>query len=238
MKQFILDPGVVDLFPDVQINVMTLQGIDNHIQADKLDYFQTLLDEGTKAAQQFITVEPFRENPVVDQWRQAFRQFKTKKGARATTEALLKRVSQGKTFSPIMPLVDIYNSVSLKYGASCGGEDVDAIVGDMHQGIAKGGESFLPYGETEDMPALSGEVCYLDNKGAVCRCFNWRESQRTELTEATTNPILVIESINREQAKRADSAIIELQKLCDDFFKVEGTLQKVTADNRAVVISE
>lgn len=236
MKKLILDPQVVDLFPDVQINVMTLVGIDNHVQTDKLAYLQKLLDEGTQAAEQYITVEPFRKNPVVDQWRQAFRKFKTKKGARATTEALLKRVSQGKTFSPIMPLVDLYNSVSLKYGASCGGEDVDAIAGDMHLGVAKGGESFLPYGETEDMPALPGEVCYLDDKGAVCRCFNWRESQRTELTEATRNPILVIESINKKQAERSDAAMAELQQLCEDFFTVKGTVQKVSGAQREVQI--
>ncbi|MBV0930949.1 hypothetical protein KTE19_09600 [Lentilactobacillus sp. IMAU92037] len=236
MKKLILDSQVVDLFPDVQINVMTLAGIDNHVQADQLAYLQKLLDEGTQEAEQYITVEPFRKNPVVDQWRQAFRKFKTKKGARATTEALLKRVSQGKTFSPIMPLVDLYNSVLLKYGASCGGEDVDAIAGNMHLGVAKGGESFLPYGETEDMPALPGEVCYLDDKGAVCRCFNWRESQRTELTEATRNPILVIESINKEQAERSDAAMAELQQLCEKFFNVKGTVQKVSGAQREVQI--
>ncbi|MSE22771.1 hypothetical protein GKC44_16375, partial [Lactobacillus parabuchneri] len=82
--------------------------------------------------------EPFRDNPVVAEWREAFRKFKTKKGARSTIEALLKRVSHGKIFSPIAPLVDIYNSQSLKYGVSVGGENVDAIVGDMHLGEAKG----------------------------------------------------------------------------------------------------
>ena len=55
-----------------------------------------------------------------------------KKGARASIEALLKRVSQGKTFDPINPLVDIYNSVSLEYAVPCGGEDLDQIAGQMH----------------------------------------------------------------------------------------------------------
>lgn len=83
---------------------------------------------------------------------------------------------------------------------------------------------------------LPGEVCYLDDKGAVCRCFNWRESQRTELTEATRNPILVIESINKEQAERSDVAMVELQQLCEDFFTVKGTVQKVSGAQREVQI--
>lgn len=238
MKKFILDPKTIELFLDIHIDVMTLHGIDNHVNEKDDPYFQKLLDEGTEAAEQFITVEPFRDNPVVAEWREAFRKFKTKKGARSTIEALLKRVSHGKRFSPIAPLVDIYNSQSLKYGVSVGGENVDAIAGDMHLGEAKGGESFLPYGETEDMPALSGEICYMDDKGAVCRCFNWRENQRTELTEDTTNPIIDIESINEDQAARSDVAIREIQRLCKEYFGVEGQLQQLNAENPEIVIAK
>jgi len=42
------------------------------------------------------------------EWRQAFTKFKTKKGARSSIEALLKRVSQGREFNLINPLVDIF----------------------------------------------------------------------------------------------------------------------------------
>lgn len=238
MKKFILDPKTIELFPDIHIDVMTLHGIDNHVNEKDDPYFQKLLDEGTEAAEQFITVDPFRDNPVVAEWREAFRKFKTKKGARSTIEALLKRVSHGKRFSPIAPLVDIYNSQSLKYGVSVGGENVDAIAGDMHLGEAKGGESFLPYGETEDMLALPGEICYMDDKGAVCRCFNWRENQRTELTEDTTNPIIDIESINEDQSARSDVAIREIQRLCKEYFGVVGQLQQLNAENPEIVIAK
>lgn len=238
MKKFILDPKTIELFPDIQIDVMTLHGIDNHVNEKDDPYFQKLLEEGSQAAEQFITVDPFRDNPVVAEWREAFRKFKTKKGARSTIEALLKRVSHGKRFSPIAPLVDIYNSQSLKYGVSVGGENVDAITGDMHLGEAKGGEFFLPYGEEEDMPALPGEICYMDDKGAVCRCFNWRENQRTELTENTTNPIIDIESINPDQAARSDIAIKTIQRLCKDYFGIEGQLQKLNAENPEIVIAK
>ena len=43
------------------------------------------------------------------EWRQAFTKFKTKKGARSSIEALLKRVSQGRECNLINPLVDLYN---------------------------------------------------------------------------------------------------------------------------------
>jgi DNA/RNA-binding domain of Phe-tRNA-synthetase-like protein len=178
-----------------------------------------------------LTDDTFRLNPVVDQWREALRKFKTKKGARSSIEALLKRVSQGKSFSPINPLVDIYNSISLKYGTPCGGENVDKMDGDLHLGMAKGGEGFRPLGDDEDSPALEGEIIYYDQTGAICRCMNWREAQRTMLTEDTTNAVMVIEAINGEQAKRSDDAIIELKQLCEDYFEVTGKFAKLTNEN-------
>ncbi|MFT8742496.1 MAG: phenylalanine--tRNA ligase beta subunit-related protein [Lentilactobacillus hilgardii] len=233
-KKFIVDDQFWRLFPEAQIDTLTLRGIDNHDKARDHAYFQQLLDEAARESEQFMTEGIFRKNPVVDQWRQAYRQFKTKKGARSSIEALLKRVDQGRSFSPIFPLVDIYNSISLRYGVPAGGEDLNAIQGNLHLGEAKGGEDFFPHGAEENSPALPGEVIYYDDQGAVCRCFNWREAQRTELTESTTDSVLVIESINAEQAKRADEAIEALHQLCKERFKVPGHIQKVTRDNREI----
>jgi len=41
-------------------------------------------------------------------------------------------------------------------------------------------------------------MIYFDEHGAVCRCLNWREVQRTMLTEETKDAVLVIEAINEE----------------------------------------
>ena len=125
---------------------------------------------------------------------------------------MLKRVSQGKSLSPINPLVDIYNSISLEFGVPCGSEDLQKMDGTMHLGVAKGGESFRPLGVEEDEPALPGEVIYYDQTGAICRCFNWREAQRTMLTDETTDAVLVIEAVNADQAQRAQQAAEELQQ--------------------------
>ncbi|BDW49863.1 hypothetical protein LG21E20_15250 [Lactococcus formosensis] len=39
--------------------------------------------------------------------------------------------------------MDIYNSISLRYGVPCGGEDLDKINGDLHLGLAKGVKIFI-----------------------------------------------------------------------------------------------
>ena len=224
------------LFPEGQISVLVVKGLDNTVDESKDPYFKSLLDKGAKRAEEYITDDNFTQNEVIQEWRQAFSKFKTKKGARSSIEALLKRISQGREFNPINPLVDIYNSVSLSYAVPCGGEDLEKIAGHLRLGKAKGGESFFPLGAESDAPALPEEIIYYDDEGAVCRCLNWREAQRTMLTEETKEAVLVIEAINAEQVTRAQSAMQELQDLVKDYFGVQGELTHLTAENTELVI--
>mgnify|MGYP000941729116 FL=1 len=224
------------LFPEAQISVLVVKGLDNTVDESKDSYFKSLLDKGAKRAEEYISDDNFTQNEVIQEWRQAFSKFKTKKGARSSIEALLKRVSQEREFNPINPLVDIYNSVSLSYAVPCGGEDLEKIAGNLRLGKAKGGESFFPLGAESDAPALPEEIIYYDDEGAVCRCLNWREAQRTMLTEETKDAVLVIEAINAEQARRARTAMEELQDLVKDYFGVQGELTHLTAGNTELVI--
>ena len=229
MKKIMIDEEFWIVFPEAQINILVVKSIDNHSSENNYSYFSELLNSAAKEAAKFLTEETFSQNKVVDEWRQAFSKFKTKKGARSSIEALLKRVNQNREFSPINPLVDIYNSISLKYAVPCGGEDLHLINGDLHLGRAKGGEAFLPLGADQDSPALPEEIIYYDQDGAICRCLNWREAQRTMLTEDTTDAVLVIESINNEQAERANRAMDELKHLIDTYFNTDSTMKILTA---------
>jgi len=223
MTKFIVDPSFWEVFPAAQINVLIVKGIEENQAKEKTSYLSDLLAKGKEAAKGFLNEETFSQNPVISEWRGAFSQFKTKKGARSSIEALLKRVSQDREFQPINPLVDIYNSVSLEFAVPCGGEDLKKIVGDIHLGQAAGGEGFLPLGAEADAPALPGEIIYYDEEGAICRCLNWREAQRTMLTESSKDVIFFMESVNDQQAKRADQAMQELKNRITEYFGVEGT---------------
>ena len=110
------------------------------------------------------------------------------------------------------------------------------LVGGLSLGQAKGGEPFFPLGAEEDAPALEGEIIYYDQEGAVCRCLNWREAQRTMLTEDTKDAILVIEAINDEQAKRAQTAMQELKDLAKEYFGVEGTIYQLNAQQASLEV--
>ncbi|BDR60020.1 B3/B4 domain-containing protein [Lactobacillus xylocopicola] len=225
MTALIVDQEFWSLFPDAQIFAIELRNIDNHIPTDQTEY-QLLLSQAEEQAKSFLTAPDFKNNSVIAEWRTVMTKFKKKKGARASIEALLKRVDQGHTFTPINPLVDIYNSISLTYGVPCGGEDLDTLTGTMHLGLAQGNEAFYPIGSDKNDPPRPQEVIYYDTSGAVCRSLNWRDGERTMLTERTKNAILIIEGITDQQKARAQNAINALQSEIFDRLKVKGTIKR------------
>ena len=77
--KFTVDQEFWDLFPQAQVVVMTVEDIDNHVDESKDPYFKDLLDKGVARSKVFIDEEQFTASPVVQEWRQAFTKFKTKK---------------------------------------------------------------------------------------------------------------------------------------------------------------
>ena len=236
MKKFVMEQPFLDIFPDSKIGILVCKGIDNHIKEE--DKYADYLKECQKLAAEHIQNPEFTQNPIIRTWRDAFYKFKTKKGARCSIEALLKRVSKGNDIGTIIPLVDIYNGISLKYGVPIGGENIDAFDGDIRLTVAEGGEEFITYGSDKSEPPYPGEVVYKDNAGAICRCFNWRESVRTMLTEDTTNAFMIIETVAGERDDVMDQALEEMKAMIEQ--ELGGTVTKHIADaaNPEVIIED
>lgn len=208
MKKIIIENDFWDIFPEAKIGVVVCRGINNFIQDDKK--YENMILNAEKEAMNYLENVNFSDNEVIKVWRDAFKKFKTKKGARASIEALLKRIYNGNHLGTINPLVDIYNSISLSYALSCGGEDIDKFVGDIRLTKAVGNENFITLGSNESAQPYEGEIVYKDDKGAICRCLNWRESVRTMLTENTKNAILCMELVDNERIKDLKNALEEL----------------------------
>jgi DNA/RNA-binding domain of Phe-tRNA-synthetase-like protein len=214
MKKFVIEDDFWSLFPSARIGVVVCYGIDNSIK-DKEKYKETLL-EAEKEALKYLQNEEFSSNEVIKVWREAFQKFKTKKGARSSIEALLKRIHNGNHLGTINPLVDIYNCISLRYALPCGGEDINTFASDIRLTKAVGNEEFVTLGTDKSEPPYEGEIIYKDNEGAICRCWNWREAVRTMLTENTTNAFLCIELIDESRFIEFQEALKELAKAVQD----------------------
>lgn len=239
LNKVIVDQEFWDLFPDATVNIMFVNNFENDKTSLTEDDRDKMLQKAVKESAKYTGAEPFSSNPVIAQWRDAYKKFPKRKGTRASVEALLKRASKGHHFAPINPLVDVYNSISMTYGVPVGIEDADHIAGDMHLGKAKGGEAFVSVGgngENESDPAREGEIMYYDDEGAVCRSLNWRDGTRTQVNDDTKNAVIVIESVNAEQAARAKETMSKLSELIKKYFNVETTADyTLTKDNPAVL---
>jgi DNA/RNA-binding domain of Phe-tRNA-synthetase-like protein len=94
-----------------------------------------------------------------------------------------------------------------------GGEDLDAIDGDVALTLAAENETPVRLlGEPEARPPHAGEVIYRDREGAICRRWNWKEADRTKLTERTRNAILVVEGLPPVTREDVAEAVEELAR--------------------------
>lgn len=241
MKQFVCEDSFWELFPDAQIGVVVVHNMkpeDEVSDADKAELTK-MLRQANETADKHLNSNTISENKVVAVWRNAYQQFNTKKGARCSIENLLKRVLKGNPVGSITPSVDAYNIVSLTHALPVGGEDIDAMDGDIRLRITQGGDAFLPLGEDEEAPTLEGELCYMDDAGAICRCWNWRDGQRTALTDDSQKAFLIIESVDPERAEDLAVATDQLADLAQRYLGATVFAKEIiTKDNPSMVIDE
>lgn len=158
------------------------------------------------------------EHPRIAPWREAYRKFGAKpKDHPSSIENLVRRALKGQPLPSINPLVDLYNTVSLRHLLPVGGEDLDRIEGNVLLTFAAADEpAVLLLGEAEARPPKPGEVIYRDGLGAICRRWNWKEADRTKLTPATRNAVLVIEGLPPVGREPVQAAAEELAVLIRD----------------------
>ena len=241
MQKFIVDDAFWKIFPDARIAVLSLKDVDEtaRLSDEEMKEIAALLDKANKEAVKYVPNETISDNPVVQVWRQAYQKFPTKKGARCALENLLKRVLHGNPVGSIVPSVDLTNAVSLKYAFPIGVENMDAFAGDLHLGVMDGTEDFLPIGEAVPEPPLKGEVAYRDDAGVVCRCWNWRDGQRTQVNDDTTNEFVAMECVEEDRLEDLQKALNELAELLPKYLGAQVMARAIVdRDHPEVVLRE
>lgn len=235
MKKFIVDKSFWDLFPNSMLGVILIKNMQNSNNSPK--EVQDILKKANKDAYKHLEFSSiFSENPAIKVWRDTFQKFKTKKGARSSIEALLKRVEKDNEVNSINILVDLYNAISLEFGLPCGAEDIKKINGNLILGITNGGDEFYPLGEEENSPTLPNEVCYYDSQGAVCRCLNWRDGERTMIDENTKDAFLIMECVDETQFDALKNAINKMSNYAQKYLNANCKTHFLTKQNSEIII--
>lgn len=224
---------IFDEYPDLILGIVTAHNIDN--LQDKAEITEMLRQAEAALSGKFGST-PVIEHPYIATWREAYRKFGAKpKDYPSSVENLTRRVLNGATIGHINNLVSLYNTISLRHILPVGGEDLDKIVGDVLLTRAGNDEpAVFLLGEKEARAPRAGEIIYKDEVGAICRRWNWKEADRTKLTQETKNAFLVIETLPPVPRDTVEIAIRELADLVQQY--CGGTVSTVflDKDNREV----
>lgn len=215
MKLYI-SPRIFEMFPGLRVGAVVVRGIDNHGSAAEI---QEILHRQEAEIRARYTLESLLQEPKIQAWRNAYALFGAKpKDYRPSVENLYRLVLEGKEIRHINQFVDIYNLVSLTHTLPVGAEDLDAMQGDLVLDFAGPNEPpALLLGDTEPCAPHEGEVIYKDDASFVCRRFNWREADRTKLTEQTKNCIAVIEGLPPVTETEISAALEDLQRYVQEY---------------------
>jgi len=185
---------IFDRYPEAVLGVVTAHGIDNSGAGDAL--LGPLRQEEARVRERLAGTQ-ITEHPHIAPWRDAYRTFGAKpKDHPSSIENLVRRVLKGQAMPHVNPLVDLYNTISLRHLVPVGGEDLGRVEGDVLLTFATDREAPVHLlGEPEARAPKPGEVIYRDDLGTLCRRWNWKEAERTKLTPETAHAFLVIEGL-------------------------------------------
>jgi DNA/RNA-binding domain of Phe-tRNA-synthetase-like protein len=201
-----VDSDIFTTHPEYVALIVLAEGIGNGPSDEDSS---TVLDAAEQDLRARGLTRP-ADDPHIAAWRTAFSAFGAKPSKYpCSAEALAARVLKGGTLPRVNVLVDLYNAVSVRALTPVGGEDLDHLNGPLRLTIATGDEPF----DGHDGAPRPGEIVWRDDAGVTCRRWNWRQGQRTRLTDATTRAFFVIDRLPELDESQLDGAAAQLESL-------------------------
>ena len=162
-----------------------------------------------------LTTESLKELSSIAATRRVYKACgKDPSRYRPASEALIRRVLQGKELYQLNTLVDLVNLASIAYGYSIGGFDADKFEGDtLTLGIGREGEPYEGIGR--GMINIQGLPVYRDAIGGVGTPTS--DHERTKITPETKHLVVLINGYDgNEQRVRENAEYIQslLRKYC------------------------
>ena len=151
-----------------------------------------------------LTTESLKEMTSIAATRRVYKLCgKDPSRYRPASEALIRRVLQGKELYQSDTLVDLINLASIAFGYSIGGFDADKFVGDtLTLGIGREGEPYEGIGR--GMINIHGLPVYRDAQGGVGTPTS--DNERTKMMLATTHLLVLINGYDGDERRVCQNA--------------------------------
>jgi DNA/RNA-binding domain of Phe-tRNA-synthetase-like protein len=212
--RFVVSPKIFELYPGLKLPVVVAQGLEptaNSIRVEKL--WREAWEEAGLLASTYANAQ---SHPRVAAWREAM--AATGVSGRkypSSVESLLRRAFKGGEPPHINPLVDFYNSISLRYVVPAGGFDL-ALLGDaLELRLTREADTFRPLDSASAERVEPKEVAYASGNEILTRHFVWKQSHTGLLNESTRSVFLVSEVLGEVEESADGLAQAVLEDLCE-----------------------
>ena len=232
--KFKIDDKIFEQYPSLNIGIVVAKEIDN--TGESPDALSMLSEQSDSIKSQY-NLETLKEVPKISAWREAYSAFGSKpKKYTCSVENLYRMILEGIHLRHINKVVDIYNYISLKHTVPVGGDDIDKVDGNITLQFATGEEPFIRLNSDEVDHPKEGEVIYADDKEVLCRRWNWRECDKSKMTEDTKNITLVVEGLSPVSKEDVQSIVVELGELVEKFCGGEISTHILNTENKEIEI--
>lgn len=175
-----------------------------------------LIDDQCEKFRQTLTTDTVKDISAIAATRRVYKACgKDPSRYRPSSEALIRRVLQGKQLYQIDTLVDLINFASITYGYSIGGFDAGKFSGDtLSLGVGREGEPYEGIGR--GMLNIAGLPVYRDAIGGVGTPTS--DNERTKMGLATRRLVALVNGYdgNEETVRATAQLIIRLvERFCN-----------------------
>jgi DNA/RNA-binding domain of Phe-tRNA-synthetase-like protein len=222
---FTIDDEVRRKYPSINIGIAVIKNV--RIEKSNPELRESINEFiNSRSA---LTNEEIGSYPEIISYRKVYKEMGVDwHSKRPSPEALLRRISKGKSLYQINTCVDAYNLVVMRNRVSSGAFDLDKISFPTVLRFPKEGEKILLLGDEVPTKYDIRELAYFDNEGGYNIDLNYRDAQRTAVSTDTKNILINIDGIyeiTREQVKKTlQETIEEIIKYCGGTLETAGIL--------------
>ena len=207
--RLIVDRSLHDKFPGLATLLFVIEGVRVEKSRDDLERYKA--DSCQKFRNRY-SLETLKDVPEL----RAYRDFFWRVGIdptkiRPASEALLRRVMQGKELPRINTLVDSYNIASMETHVPLAVFDVAKLRSDLTMRMAFAGEKFMGIGMTAE-ETLTGKEVVVEDAGRLVAIYPYRDADDSKVTLATDSAVVLVcgvPGISVEHLENSKSAAIE-----------------------------
>ncbi|MBS7251764.1 MAG: hypothetical protein KIH08_14420 [Candidatus Freyarchaeota archaeon] len=184
----VIDDEVLVRFPDLNAKIAVVEGVRVRGEDAGLEEFKERVFAEVRMR---YTLDGLKNDERMRKYRDFFWRIgidPTK--IRPASEALIRRVLQGKALPKINSAVDSYNLASMISGVPLAAFDMDTIVGKLCMRFSRRGELFFGIG-MEGPKSLSGGEIVVSDEDKLVAIYPYRDSEDTKITLKTEKIIVM-----------------------------------------------